>query len=70
MFHYIYFGGLQDKVDDVKDMNLCQFVCDKLHEELSVGKLSAACLLHMIVRLAVFVVMNLFNLIFCRSFCF
>ena len=53
MFHYIFSGGLQDKVDDVKDMNLCQFVCDKLHEELSVGKLSAACLLHMIVRLAV-----------------
>ena len=30
-------------------MNICQFVRDKLHEELSLGKLSGSSLLHMMV---------------------
>jgi hypothetical protein len=38
---------IQDKVEDVPNMNLCQFVCDKLHEELSAGRVSGACLFHL-----------------------
>ena len=38
---------MQDQIDDVPNMDICQFVCDKLHEELALGKFSAACLLHL-----------------------
>ncbi|KAM0906181.1 hypothetical protein ACQ4PT_016876 [Festuca glaucescens] len=36
-----------DNIDVVHHMNICQFVCDKLHEELSADRVSGACLFHL-----------------------
>uniref|UniRef100_A0ACD5YSR8 Uncharacterized protein n=1 Tax=Avena sativa TaxID=4498 RepID=A0ACD5YSR8_AVESA len=36
-----------DNFADIQNMNLCQFVCDKLHDELTGHNPSAACLFHL-----------------------
>ncbi|KAM0918082.1 hypothetical protein ACQ4PT_009056 [Festuca glaucescens] len=35
-----------DNISNVRNMNICQFVCDRLHEELCTGKPSGGCLFH------------------------
>ncbi|KAM0884725.1 hypothetical protein ACQ4PT_030802 [Festuca glaucescens] len=36
----------RDNISNVRNMNICQFVCDRLHEELCTGKPSGGCLFH------------------------
>ncbi|KAM0820969.1 hypothetical protein ACQ4PT_041929 [Festuca glaucescens] len=35
-----------ENISNVRNMNLCQFVCDRLHDELCTGKPSGGCLFH------------------------